>query len=509
MRYHLLLPLLFLSACEKSTSAAATPTATVTSTASAKESWKVNDGLLSVVRINATKQGWSAGQPWEKESPESRRSLGAIVRPGQVLTTSEMVADATYLELESPDGKHLAPAKVIAVDYEANLALIGLQNENDKFFEGTRPLDIADRPSVGDTLDIYQVEENGNPLMTSGPIQTVDIISSFLPGQFFLTYEIKASLQSAASSFTLPALRAGKLAGLLTSYDSKDQLSDVISTDIISRFIKEATDGTYNGFPSLGIGTARTEDANFRAWLKLPADGGGLYVSNLRKGSAAEKGGIKKGDVILSIDGHEIDRLGYYTDEHYGRLFWGHLVRGAKSSGDTLKLSVIREGQPQELTITLERRDDSQELLPSYTFGKAPNYLVKGGLIFQELTRPLLQAFGDDRAPLKLLDVSENPEKYESRGRRVVFLSGVLPTPATVGYEPLRNLIVRKVNGKEIQDMTSLVAAFKTPGENGLHSIEFDEENFSVYLDEKVSTTVDEQLLQRGLSRLSRTDENP
>jgi S1-C subfamily serine protease len=508
MRYHLLLPILFLAACDASL-AVANPPAEAPRPAPAKKGWDINDGLSSVVRINATRQGWSLGQPWEKESPESRRSLGAIVAPGQVLTTGEMVADSTYLEFESPDGKHIAPAKVIAVDYEANLALLGLQNADDKFFEGTKPLTLADAPSPGDTLDIYQVEENGDPLMTSGPIQTVDVISSFLPGQFFLTYEVKASLQSAASSFTLPVLRDGKFAGLLTSYDAKDQISDVIATDIVTRFIKEASDGTYTGFPSLGIGIARTEDSNFRAWLKLPEDGGGIYISSLRKGSPAEKAGLKKGDVIVAIDGHEIDRLGYYVDEHYGRLFWGHLVRGAKSSGETVKLRIMRDGASQEIVANLERRDASQELLPAYTFGKAPNYLVKGGLIFQELTRPMLQSFGEDRAPLKLLDVSENPEKYEARGRRVVFLSAVLPTPATVGYEPLRNLVVSKVDGKEIKDMSSLVEAFKAPTESGLHSIEFDDETFSVYLDEKISTTVDEQLLQRGLTRLSHTEEHP
>jgi allophanate hydrolase len=37
-----------------------------------------------------------------------------------------MAADSTYIELESPDGRRLAPARVIAVDFEANLALLGL-----------------------------------------------------------------------------------------------------------------------------------------------------------------------------------------------------------------------------------------------------------------------------------------------------------------------------------------------------------------------------------------------
>jgi aminoglycoside phosphotransferase len=109
------------------------------------------------------------------------------------------------------------------------------------------------------------------------------------------------------------------------------------------------------------------------------------------------------------------------------------------------------------------------------------------------------------RAPLNLLDAYENPEKFEDKADRVIFLSGSIPTPATVGYERLRNLIVKKVNGKEIRNMKSLIDAFGS-NLNELHSIEFAEEEFTVYLDDKVATAVDSQLLKRGISRLSRAE---
>jgi S1-C subfamily serine protease len=515
MRPLLLLPFVFLGACERhqaqdappAAAAAPAPVAPPATTIPAPDPDAV---LNSVVRISTTQQAWNQGQPWEKLPPGKRRSLGAIVAPGKVLTTAEMAADATYIELESSDGKRLAPARVIAVDYEANLALLGLAADTDTtFFDGTKPLEIATTPTLGDTLEIVQVEESGTPLVTAGSLQSIDVVSTFLPGQFFLTYEVKASMQSAANSFSLPVLHDGKLAGILTSYDSKDQISDVTATDIVARFVEEAADGDYAGFPSLGISISRTEDANFRAWLKLPADDGGLYVSTVKAGGAADKAGLKKGDVIVAIDGQPIDRLGYFEDSHYGRLYWSHLIRGAKSAGDTVKLDLIRDGQPIPVEAVLDRRDERDQLVPAYTFGEAPSYLVKGGLVFQELTRPLLEAFGEEwssRAPLNLLDVYENPQKYESRGRRIVFLAGVIATPATVGYEPLRNLIVTKVNGKEIKDMKTLIEAFALPGTDGMDQIEFDEEKFSVHLDEAASDEVDAQLQQRGLSRLSRAE---
>ena len=78
-------------------------------------------------------------------------------------------------------------------------------------------------------------------------------------------------------------------------------------------------------------------------------------------------------------------------------------------------------------------------------------------------------------------------------------------TPATIGYEPLRNLIVTSVNGKPVRDIASLIQAFDSnTGE--LHAIEFASENLTVQLDDTTSTMVDSQLLQRGINRLSRTD---
>jgi S1-C subfamily serine protease len=498
--------LLILSSCDSPTPTPApaplsAPTAEIT---------EKSDITTSVLRVNSTQQTWSAGQPWEKNSPTTRHALAAIVGPAQVLTTAELVADSTFLEFETPDGNHLAQAKVIAVDYEANLALLGpvTAAEGDLLFEKTTPLTIAQAPKIGDSIEILQIEDNGRELITAGSVRSIDVTSNFLPGHEFLTYFIKASMQSAASSYSLPVLSSGALSGILTNYDNDDQLCQVIPVDIIQHFLKASSTLPYAGFPSLGVSISRTEDPSFREWLKLSPDTGGLYINQVRKDSPAAQAGVKVGDVLLAVDGHTIDRRGYYDHPTYGRLFWGHLVRGSKSTGDILALELLRDGQALSVTATLTREDVDTQLIPSYDFDQAPSYLVKGGFIFQELSRPLLESFGENwrsRAPLNFLDALENPEKYEETADRIIFLSASIPTPATVGYESLRNLIVRKVNGQNIKNMKSLITAFATHTAP-LHTIEFDEQKFTIYLDQAVSATVDAQLLKRGIAPLSRAD---
>lgn len=503
-------PVLFsLTSCEppKTVSTPATP-AEAPAPQAAPEA---PDLSRSVIRVHSTRQEWNAAQPWEKLPPARRRSLGAVVGHHQVLTTAEMVADATLIELETSDGLHLAPASVVAVDFAANLALLTVADDKEAevLFAGLEPSELADPLPLDAPIDIVQVEDNGNTLVTAGNLLGVDVTAPYLPGEFFLTYRVKASMQTAASSFTLPVFSGGRFAGILNTYDSEDQVCEIMPSSVIQLFLEDAADGAYAGFPSLGVSVSTTDDPHFRHWLKLPDDGGGIYLSKIRKDGPAAKAGAKEGDVLMSIDDSEIDRLGYFDHPVFGRLFWSHLVKGSRPHGTEIRLGILRDGEAMEIKATLEHQDSDDELIPVHIHGRAPRYLVKGGFIFQELTLPLLSAFGEnwrDEAPLSLIDPLENPDAYRDRMDRVVVVTGVIPTPATLGYEALRNLIVTEVNGKQVRDMASLHAAFQEPGENGSHQVVFDGQDFPIFLDAATSDLVDSELLNRGLTRLHRVE---
>ena len=465
-------------------------------------------GAPGLIRINSTIQTYSVSQPWERNTPTKRRGLGAVLSDLRILTTAEMVADTIYIELESADGTRTAPAKVLAVDYEANLALVTpIELDQSAWVKKIKPLETNGPVDIDGTLDIWQLEDNGNAIRTVGTVRSVDQLSSFIAGYYFLSYEVKGSMQSASSSYTLPATRDGKLVGILTSYNSKDQMSDVLAPEIVALFLADVADGDYVGFPSLGVATVLTEDPQFRAYLGLTDDHGGLYVSRVLPGSSAEAAGLKEKDVLLSFDGKPVDRRGYYDDDRYGRLFWTNLIRGKKKVGDSVKLKILRDGKTMTVTAILQRRVDP--LIPNHIHDKPPTYLIKGGIVFQDLSRPYLKAFGkewESRAPLGLLDALRNPEDYEEGRNRLVFLSRVVATPATIGYARIASQIVTKVNGRPIEDMHSLADAFKHPVD-GLHTIEIDDVPYVLYLDATQSDAVDQQLIKSGLPELQRLPE--
>lgn len=463
----------------------------------------------SLIRVSSTKQAWSSSEPWKKEEPVMRRALAAVVAGQQVVTTAEMVADATTVEFESLDGSAMVGAKVVAVDYEANLALLEAEDAAGLARLGglKAGLGLAQAKAIGSEVEVLQVADNGMVIRTGGVLQSVGMRSTLVEDAEFLTYSIKASMQSAAGSFSLPVINGDGLVGVLLSYHSKDQLCQVVSTEVLTRFMKDAKDGEYRGFAWLGVaGEATTQDA-FRAWLKLPDTQGGVYVGSVKDGSSAQAMGVKVGDVILEIDGVAIDRRGYYQHPMYGRLEWKNLLAGQKAIGDEIRLKLWRDGAEIGLTGVLKGKDRASELVPSYHPGRGGNYLVKGGMVFQELSVPILKQYGRDwehEAPMDLVKIWQAPERYRSMMERVVYLSQVLPTNASVGYDGLELAVISQVNGHKIRSMKDLQLAFESP-QQGLHRIDFMERSFSIYLDPSESDAVDEELKAEGIG-LSRCE---
>ncbi|MCB1076806.1 MAG: PDZ domain-containing protein, partial [Verrucomicrobiae bacterium] len=235
-----------------------------------------------------------------------------------------------------------------------------------------------------------------------------------------------------------------------------------------------------------------------------------IFVTSVQKDSSAGKAGIETGDVILSVNGHSIDSRGNYLDPQFGRLNFSHLVRGGAKVGETVKVDLMRDGEEKKIDVKLERKGPEEFLVDAYMFDRGPRYIIMGGLIFQELTLPYLESWGeewDTRAPFKLVHAQAHPEQYEDEGRsKLVFLSNVLRTPSTLGYEELSSVIVTQVNGKPIKNIKDLAEAFSKPSTQGIHKIEFDAFPRVIYVDDRMSRAVNQQLIQYGISLLEKLD---
>jgi hypothetical protein len=448
----------------------------------------------SLVRVNSTNQAFDFFRPWTKKAPFLRRGLGVVLPGGQILVTAELVANRTYVELEKAGSAEKSPAEIIVIDYDCNLALLRPADSN--FLKDAKPLSLDSGASVGDKASILQLESNGLIADTPGVITTITVAGYPLDHLALLTYRISAPLQNREGSFTIPAIRDGRLLGLLMRYDSRSQTADVIAAPVISHFLDDAKLGTYPGFPRAGLVFAATRDPQFRRYIGLTEDG--VYITEIRPGSAAEKAGLRKGDVILAVEGKSVDPDGNYEEPGIGKIPFSHITNTISHVGDTVNFSILRDGKRETIPVTLTSVRDEQSISDAYEFDRQPRYLILGGVVFRELSRPYLQEWGGNwmkDAPQRLvyLDAFQN-ELPPDRGK-IVFLSQVFPTPNTLGYENLEHLVVTKVNGVPIKSLDDLAKAAKST-KDGFLKIEFDEDPSFIYLDASDNEKSRTQLMQ-------------
>lgn len=452
---------------------------------------------LSVVRVNVTDQPYDFGKPWAKRNPFSRRGIGAVLPNNRVLVTGEMIANHSYIEFESPEGGRRVPAEVEAVDYEANLAL--LKTDEADFLKPYVPLELT-VATVGDSVNVWQLENTGNLLVTRGTMTTAELARYPIDDSTFMVYRVTSSLQARDSSYTMPLVKEGKLIGILSRFDTTSSNADVVPTPVIEHFLRDVAHPPYKGFPRAGVNFGNTRDPQFRRFLGLSEQRqGGVYISDVFAGGPAAKAGLEKGDVLLRVDDQNVDQDGNYVDPIYGKIAVGHLLSVRHYVGDKLKLSIWRNGAAKDLELELSHRSPREYAIDPYIVDRAPRFYILGGLVMQELSRQYLREWGPDwvkKAPedMVYLERQQN-ELFKEPGRKVVFLSRVIPSDATVGYEELHHLIVTKINGREIKALED-VAEAAAHAANGLHKIEFASEPSTIYLDaEQVKSS--EQILAK------------
>jgi S1-C subfamily serine protease len=454
----------------------------------------------AIVRVTVTSQGYAFHRPWQQRRPTRQNGIGVIVPHGRVLVTASLVANHRYIELEATDTRRKGRADVEVVDYEANLAL--LKPVDESFLAGREPLQLCDQLVSGQLLHIWQVKPDGDAVPSEARITSIEL-SPYSQDNFFLTYRLFGSLQYGFNNLTLPAIQGKRLAGLVLRYNAGGQTIDVISTSVIRHFLKDAEDGNYLGFPRAGFHYGPTMDPQLRRYIGLKESQTGIYVQKVIKGGPADRAGLRAGDVISRVGPFPISNTGQYDHPLYGKTSLIHLIRTTYYVGESIPVRIFRNGNTLDLAIRAHHRRPDQYLIPPYIIDKAPEYLIVGGLVFQELSVSYLLEYGKDwasQAPIDLVYYQQNQEYLDGdlrdRREKIVIISNVIPTPYSIGYEELNDLVVQRVNGRLIGKLADVRAALKKPvGE--FHKIEVEQHPRLLFLDPRQIDTIHRIIRER------------
>ena len=435
---------------------------------SAGQSATGDESRGSLVRVRTSIQPYDQFRPWQKKSPFGLSGTGVVLPGGKVLVTASLVANRTEVGLEKPGSAEKSAAEVEAIDYEANLAL--LKPTDAEFLKGFAGVILGSNLKAGDTAEVWQLERNGEMLRNQAEVLSAGVGRYPSDEAGFLVYGVRVSLPKRDDSYTLPLMRNGQLSGMMMAYDRDSQEGTAIPVPMIEHFLRDSADGKYEGFPTLGVSWAPLRDPNLREEVKAPS-AGGILLTRVNPIGTGGRAGLKEGDVLLAVDGFRLDEDGNYRDSLYGPTSIGNLVRTRPYVGSTSKFRISRDGKEMELTGSYDRRARDEVSIPTLQFDVPPRYLILGGLVFQELTGTYLQEWGDkwsERASQRLVQLfSFQQEMKLDPHKKIVFLSQVLPSAMTAGYQHLSGMVLMKCNGNPVGSLEDLavVADSTTTGD--------------------------------------------
>ena len=464
-----------------------------------QEAPAVADPSNSLVDVNSTNQDYNILQPWEKESPGSNSTRGIYLGNNLVLCNGKAADAATYVELALPDGSRTVTAKVVRFDPDLHLALLTLEHEEDAdFFADRTPLEVGEPLRIGDKAEFAGLIQGIKPVHAGLTVESADAA-----GMPRLNLHAERSLPDGAG-MGCPVIKDGKLVAMSLGYRAQNQMLSCINAELISRFLNQKENA---GVPMVGFSLIELKDPVFRKYLKIDdPKAGGLYVNKVEPSGAAAEAGMKEGDVLTAIEGIAIDNTGRCQHPVYGPLSATCLLNSYKPVGETLKLSLLRDGQPVEITLPLNRDAAEKSLVREMQPGERPRYIMWGGLLFQPVTDDFLRAIREraqDSLPLSLACIEDNEDEYRKEGRKeLVVLSLVVPTPATLGYDNARFTLVTKVNGKDVHSFDEFAKMIDEKTPDGLVRISLNKIPYDIYLSTEAVQRSNEVIRMQAIPRL-------
>lgn len=272
---------------------------------------------------------------------------GIIVdEKGYILTNSHVISDGKVqtITVQLSDGRE-EEGSVLWSDKALDVAIVKIEAT------GLQPAELGN--SDGVNIGAYAVAI-GNPLgmafqrsVTQGIISGLDRSITIAEGQNQITMDglmqTDASINSGNSGGPLLNSK-GEVIGINSAkVQSAEGLGFAIPINTVKPIVKEVKEKGEFTRPYIGISGVSLD--TFREYypnVDLGVDQG-VYVAEITPGGGAEAAGLKKNDVIVALNGEEVDTMSRLNTK---------LIQ--YRPGDKVKLKVVREKKEIEVEVTLK-----------------------------------------------------------------------------------------------------------------------------------------------------------
>ena len=415
----------------------------------------------SVVRISANDLQPDYKAPWNAGTLQRGTGAGFVIEGGRIMTNAHVVSNSRYLTVERDGDPNKYPARVAFVAHDCDLALVEVASP--EFKKQALPLTFGGIPELESTVSAYGYPIGGQRMsVTTGIVSRVDFqLYTHSAIDQHLAIQISAQINPGNSGG--PVMQNGKVVGVAFQGYSGDVAQGVaymIPTPVISRFLKDVSDGRYDRYVDLGVTYGKLQNPAQRRALGLPEDDRGVLVGSVIAGSASDPA-LRAGDVLLSIDDHPIASDSFVELEG-ARVEMPEVVE-RKFKGDKVKLDILRDRQP--MTVTVELGPLLPYLVQGHSYDVRPRFVLYGGLLFQPLSLDLMQAYQPQDLRLRHYFDFYVSEQLYLEHPEVIVLTNILADPINTYHAPYRGSIVNEINGTKIKTLDDLAKAFAQPAD--------------------------------------------
>ena len=412
-----------------------------------------NQTAQSVVKIFVTANSMDYYRPWQSHGISGKTGSGVVIEGGYILTNAHVVLDQTFVQVKKLNSSKKYTAKVEAIGYDCDLALLKIEDK--EFFQDIKEIPLGKMVHLQDDVAVIGYPKGGEKIsITKGVVSRIEVSDYVQSGRRLLSIQIDAAINSGNSGG--PVIKDNKIVGIaMQALNNSQNIGYMIPVLIIQHFLDDLKDRKYNGFPSIGIEFMNTENEALRKYYEIDKEEGGVLITRVEPYSSAE-GFLKKGDIILSISGILISQDGRVKYRNNEKLFLSYLI-SKKHVGENIRIEIVREGIKQEITIRLK---SFYSVVPYPYHIKKPTYYIFGGLVFTTLTTNLIQSWGEwwKNAPINFNYYLIGSGRLNKEKRKeVVVLLNVLSDDVNIGYHRVRNVVIEKVNGKTFKTFKEFV----------------------------------------------------